>query len=167
MPVEPLDHQVINAWAGGALPATTPAGLSVQVVNMSGVYQKASQVATGLTALGYHVAATSTGTVPASVSETVLKYHPGSVADALGVLHNLNGAVMMEPDATVAAGTVAVDVGSVVTVASPPAATPAATTTVVPGASATTAPSTTLPTAGDQTPSSSADQIPTWDPGPC
>jgi LCP family protein required for cell wall assembly len=179
MPVEPLDHQVINAWQGTPLPATTPAGLSVQVVNISGTYQKAAQVTAGLTALGYHVTGTSTGTVPALVTETVLKYHPGSVTDALGVLHNLNGAVMMQPDATVPVGTVVVNVGSVVTVASPPVAagTPAATTTVVPGA-ATTVPavpattaapttSTTLPTAGGQTPSASADQIPTWDPTAC
>jgi LCP family protein required for cell wall assembly len=157
MPVEPLDHQVIDAWsrAPAATAAAAPTPPNVAVVNISGTTRKAATVGAQLAALGVNVTATTTGPSPASPSETVIRYHPGSVGQALQVLHDLSGAVMMYPDPAVADGNVTLDVGSLVTVTGP-AAPPAA-------ASATT----TIPTAGGHAPSSSTDQPQPFDPIAC
>jgi hypothetical protein len=59
--------------------------------------------------------------------ETVIRYHPGSLAEANTVLARLSGSVMLAADQSVPAGRVALDVGSDVAVGppSPPvAATP-------------------------------------------
>ncbi|MDQ2754167.1 MAG: LCP family protein [Actinomycetota bacterium] len=174
MPVEPLDHQVIDTWAGIPLAASSPASISVSVVNISGIYHKANQIADGLTAIGFHVTGTSTAPVPASITETVIRYHPYSVADAIGVLRSLSGSVRIQADPTVPAGQVVVDSGSVVAVIPPPPPTVPSTTAVVgsptttarTGSTSTSTP-TTLPTAGNQPPSPSGDQISSWDPTPC
>ena len=55
MPVEPLDQQIIDSWAGQSLVGvTTPP--PVRVVNISGVSHAASDVASGLAILGYPIA---------------------------------------------------------------------------------------------------------------
>jgi LCP family protein required for cell wall assembly len=162
MPVEPLDHQVINAWAGQSPSLAIPSSTSVQLVNISGTFRKAATVASGLTALGYQVTGSTTGSVPAATTETIINYHPGSVGQALGLLDHLAGAVTVHPDPTLADGTITLDVGSVVTVTGPSTAPPAGSpTTIVPTTS------TTIPTALHQTPSAAQDQPQPFDPTAC
>jgi LCP family protein required for cell wall assembly len=165
MPVEPLDHQVINAWAPQPKPAE-PSAISVRVVNISGQSRKAATVAGELAALGYTIAGTSTGSQLATTTETVIRYHPGSVAQAIGLLDHLSGAVVINPDPTLPDGSLTLDVGSVVAVTTP---TPPPSATAGTGATqagpATTA--TTVPTAAGQPPSSSTDQPQPFDPTPC
>jgi hypothetical protein len=139
----------------------------VRVVNISGTFHKAATVATALTALGYQVTGTATGPVPAGTTETVVRYPPGSVAAALGLLGDLSGAVLLAPDPTITDGSLTLDVGSVLAVAPPappPAATPAA---AAPAPGATAAPTTSIPTALHQSPSSAQDQAQSFDPTAC
>jgi LCP family protein required for cell wall assembly len=168
MPVEPLDHQIIDTWSGQPTGPATPSSINVQLVNMSGVSRRAITLATELTSLGFRVGRASTGSVPASVSETVIRYHPGSVGQALGVLHSLSGAVMMQPDSTIADGSVTIDVGSNVTAIqpAPPTTQPAPTTGPAPKATSSSTTS-TVPTAGGAPPSSSVDQPQPYDPIAC
>jgi LCP family protein required for cell wall assembly len=173
MPVEPLDHQVVAAWAAQSGPAPAPG--AVRVVNISGTFHKAATVATALTALGYQVTATATGPVPAATTETVVRYPPGSVAAAIGLLGNLSGAVVLAPDPTITDGSLTLDVGSVLAVsppAPPPAATPATgaatgAVTAAPTGAVTAAPTTSIPTALHQSPSSAQDQAQPFDPTAC
>ena len=162
MPVEPLDQQVINAWAGPSGLVSVPPTPPVRIVNISGIAHQAADVGAQLASYGYQVTATTTGSVPAATTETVIRYQPGSVTAALGLLGHLSGAVMMAPDPTITDGSLTLDVGSVVAVSQPaPVASPA----TVAGAPA--APTTSVPTALHQTPSSAQDQAQPFDPGPC
>jgi LCP family protein required for cell wall assembly len=165
MPVEPLDHQVINTWAPQPQPAG-PSGISVSVVNISGQSRKAATVAQELAGLGYTIAGTSTGSRPATTTETVIRYRPGSVAQAVGLLDHMSGAVIMNPDPTLPDGTLTLDVGSVVAVTTP---TPPPSTTAGTAATHAAPPATapTVPTAGGQPPSSSTDQPQPFDPTAC
>jgi LCP family protein required for cell wall assembly len=169
MPVEPLDHQVISDWQGHPLRPAAPSSIGVQVVNISGNSRKASMIGQQLGALGYHLAGTGTAPIPARTTETLIRYHPGSVSQALGVLQSLSGAIMMKPDPAVMDGKVILEVGSVVAVLATPS-TPAS-----PGQSATTtspsrqpaATTSTVPTAGGLAPSSSVDHPASYDPVAC
>jgi LCP family protein required for cell wall assembly len=179
-PVQPADNQVIAAWDPTSLPAPVNP-TSVTVRNITSTDRLATQTGSALTADGIKVVATVSATSPATTTETLIHYHPGQVAAALAVMAHLSGAVMLQSDATVPAGTVTVDAGSLLAVTAPPTAaatTPATTATTAP---ATTTPSTTTvptspttapsaargPTPGGQTPSSSTDQLQPWDPRPC
>ncbi len=178
MPVQPLDQQVIQTWGGAPTVAPSPSSTTVQLVNISGVARKAATIGQQLTALGYHVTSSTTGRQPATTTETVIDYHPGSVAQALGVMGNLTGAVMLNPDPTVTEGTVTIQIGSLVAVASPsapaspatspaPASTaPAASTGVTPSTQAPSA-TTTIPVPSGQAPSSAVDQPAPYDPTAC
>ena len=189
--VEPQDDQAIQAWDSGALPAPgTPA--AVQVENAAGLPHLAADTGTALTAAGLTVAGEGDTAVSATPAETLVRYHPGETADGLAVMDRFAGAVTMQPDPAVAAGTVRVDVGTSETViaAVPPVAaggapaapaptvatvpttagpaTPTPATTVPPAAGApTTGPATTVPTIGSGAPNSSQDQLPAYDPRPC
>jgi LCP family protein required for cell wall assembly len=171
MPVEPLDHQLIDSWAGAPLPTVGPDAVAVQLRNISGVSGRSATVGNQLAARGFHVTGSTTGQVPASTSETVIRYHPGSVGQALPVLRALSGSVMMHADPAVVDGTVVVDVGSTVAVTPPPAAGSAPGTTVptTPSTRTTVSPTTptTIPTPGGQPPSSAADQPQSFDPIAC
>ena len=165
MPVEPLDHQVINAWAGQSGLVTVPPTPPVRIVNLSGISHDAASVGTQLASYGYTIAGTSTGPVPGATTETVIRYQPGSVAAALGLLGHLSGAVMMAPDPTITDGSLTLDLGSVIAVAQPA---PAASAATAPGPQAApTSPPTSIPTALNKTPSSAQDQPQPFDPGPC
>ncbi len=185
LPVQPLDDQVIANWDGTALPAPV-APTAVEVSNIAGVYNLATTTAAGLSANGLHVSGIGDGTVPAEPTETLIHYSPGQVGQALAVMAKLSGAVMLQSDASVAPGTVVVDVGSLTAVNPPPTATATAPLPTASGISSattggtssattggTTAPSTpattvtTVPTPDGQTPSSSADVLTPWDPRPC
>ena len=166
-PVEPLDHQVIAAWNPQPPTADEAASTTVRVVNTSGTSRKAAAVAAGLRSIGYPVSAVASGPVPSSATETVIAYPPGSAGQALGLLNHLEGAVMLQSDPTVPAGTLTLDVGSVVAIATPtPAVVPVASqsSTSVRIASAS---NTTIPTALRQAPSSAQDQPQPFDPTAC
>jgi LCP family protein required for cell wall assembly len=180
MPVEPLDHQVINSWAGQAPPIPTPQSTSVEVVNVSGLRHQATTIGTDLSGLGYQISSTTTGLNPAYTTETTIRYAPGDTAAALGLLGHLSGAVLLHSDPTLTPGTLRLDVGSVITVTASVGTTPPTTapptptsahgsgTTVPP--STTSVPSTTtssIPTPHGQPPSSAQDQATAFDPTAC
>ena len=138
-PVQPADNQVIRAWDSAALPAdATPTG--VQVDNISGRYGATTTASAGLNAVGLHVLGTSTLSQPATTTETLVRYYPGQLAEAIAVMDHLSGATMLEPDATVTPGQIDLDVGTLLTVGSPPKTAPPPTTT-------TTAPAGVVPAA--------------------
>jgi LCP family protein required for cell wall assembly len=169
MPAEPLDHQVIDAWSGHPLRSTNPSSVSVQLVNISGVSHRVTTIGEQLGRLGFHVTGTTTGSQPATTTESVARYHPGAIADGLAVVRALNGAITMQPDPAVAAGTVSLSIGTAVAVAQPPTPAPptthASSTIAGKPAAAPTGPG--IPTAGNQTPSSSVDNPEPYDPAPC
>ncbi len=188
-PVQPEDNKVIAAWDHHALAAPV-APKAVQVVSITGSYDAALAAGQQLARAGLHVVSESAGPVPASESVTLVGYHPGQQAQALYVMRYLSGAVMMQLDPALPAGTVQVQLGSTVAVNGPNGGAPKATTSSVP-ATATTAsgtstsasgtsttsasrssPSvapttTTVPTPGGASPSPAADLQQPWDPRAC
>lgn len=162
---QPLDNQVIAAWDSDALPAPV-LPTSVQVENVTSRSDLGATTAAGLEAAGLPVTTVSQGEVAASTSPTWVDYPNGEVAQALSVLNQLEGAVMLRPDDSLPAGTIRVEIGS--------AASPVAVGATA--GSSTSVPSTTV--AGtetdlggsnilDPTPNSSSDQLAPYDPRPC
>jgi hypothetical protein len=139
------------------------------VVGISGTGAVSAGVAKGLAGAGYRVTATASP-APATTTESVIRYPPGSVGPALGLLRHLSGAVILVPDPGVAAGSLTLEAGSVVALAGPVAATPTGRsgpgTTAATAATAASA-ATSIPTALQQTPSSSADHAEPFDPSAC
>ncbi len=189
-PDQPADNSVIKAWDAAALVAPA-APTSVRVVNLTYDSSVVSSTVAGLTALGIPAAATGQTEVPASTTETLIKYPTGGLRQALDVMAHLDGALMLQPDPSLPAGTVELDVGSTFAVVPPAAHAPAAASSAATSSPATgsatgsagpstpaagspatsTAPqpttTTTVPTPGGQTASASADQVQPWDPRPC
>ncbi|MBV9660668.1 MAG: LCP family protein [Acidimicrobiales bacterium] len=167
-PVQPLDNQTIAAWDPSALPAPS-APSAVNVYNITNQGHLATSTASGLTANGLPVSVISDATNPGNPSETLVKYAPNALPAALAVMGHLSGAVMLDQDPTVPAGTITVDAGSVLAVTTPAA--PASTASTAPPQSTTTpstsSPTTAVPTAGGTAPSSSSDELQPWDPRPC
>ncbi len=170
-PVQPLDNEVIAQWDGSALPTPAPP-TSVPVYNLAGTYDLATDTTAALRADGVNAAVGGDQPVPGSPTETLVDYPPTGLPQALDVLGHLSGAVMLQVDPSLPAGTVQVDAGSLLTVTAPagptpttPAAAPPSTTTA---AAATTSPNSTMvPTPQGETPSSSNDQLQPWDPIAC
>jgi hypothetical protein len=109
------------------------------------------------------VTSTKTRPSPARTTETVIRYPPGSLDRALGLLHVLSGAVMLDPDPAVAAGTITLDLGSALTVTGPASSPPA-------GPAGTATPTSTAlapPPTGEHAPSSAVDQPAAYDPTAC
>jgi len=170
-PDQPADNRAIAAWDSNALPVpVAPTG--VQVDNITYTSQLAATTATALTADGFHVLGTGDATDPATTSETLVNYPTGGLPQAIDVVDHLSGLVMLQPNPTVPAGTIALDVGSNVAVTAPPAAAAAPASTAAPPASTPSMPpAATAPAAATtldgQTASPSADQNRPWDPRPC
>ncbi len=166
-PVEPLDHQVIAQWAGRPLPKVDPSSITVQVRNISNVAHQAATAVAALSSLGFKAANAGSGTPPASTVETMVRYHPGpdGLAQAETLLQSLSGAVMMQSDPRVDAGTVTVDTGTSLAVASanPVALTP----TSPPSGRSSGASTSTAASSGHQPVSSATDQPAAWDPVAC
>jgi LCP family protein required for cell wall assembly len=173
-PVQPLDNQVIAQWDGAALPAPVPPA-AVDVYNLAGSYNLATNTAAALHADGINATIGGDKAVPGSPTETLLYYPPTGLPQALDVLGHLSGAVMLQADPALPTGTVQVDAGSLLSVV--PAAvahtTPAPTTSAAGAAPASTVTgtagptSTTVPTPQGQKPSASTDQLQPWDPIAC
>jgi LCP family protein required for cell wall assembly len=130
-PTEPADHQVIAQFLDQAALPARPG--PVAIVDWSGT-GAGGTVAAGLSAEGFQVTGQRYASPPAHPSETVVRYGLGGVGAAEGARSALEGAVTMTYDPQLGAGSVVVDVGSVVTVAGEagPAATGGPTTVAVP-----------------------------------
>ncbi|MGC8626537.1 MAG: LCP family protein [Acidimicrobiales bacterium] len=170
-PVQPEDNKVIEAWDHHALATPVPPK-AVQVVSITGSYTAAVAAGQQLAQAGLHVVSESAGAVPASESVTLVGYHPGQRAMALYVMGHLAGAVMMQLDPSLPAGTVQVELGSTVAVTGTrhqpaPATSSTSTTTSSTSSTASTSTTTTVPTPGGAAPSSAADLQQPWDPRAC
>ncbi len=191
-PVQPLDNQVIAAWDHHALPQPV-APKAVQVVSITGSYDAALTAGQELSRAGLHVVSETAGSVPASQSVTLVDYPPHHQGQAVYVMQHLSGAVMMQLDPSLPAGTIQVELGSTVSVTGAHQPASATSSTSVPGSSTTTslptttsassttssstttAPptstsgrtTTTVPTPGGVAPNSAADQLQPWDPRAC
>jgi LCP family protein required for cell wall assembly len=176
-PVQPEGNKVIEAWDHHALVAPV-APKAVQVVSITGSYAAAVAAGQQLAQAGVHVVSESSGVVPASESVTLVGYHPGQRAMAMYVMDHLAGAVMMQLDPSLPAGTVQVELGSTVVVTgtshqSALSTTTSATTSTLSTTASTssitasTSTTTTVPTPGGATPSSAADLQQPWDPRAC
>jgi LCP family protein required for cell wall assembly len=162
-PVQPADDQVIAQWDHSALPAAA-APQAINVYNLAGTTALAASTASQLHADGLPATVAGNQAVPSPTTETLVQYPSGGLAQALGVIHRLAGAVMLEPNPTLPARTITVEAGSLLQVTSPAA--PAARTT--PGATAASTRTTTaVPTPGGQQPSSASAQLQPWDPRSC
>jgi len=166
-PVEPLDHQVIAAWQGQQPDLPSPQSTPLALSNVSGVTRQAATIATGLAAAGYPISGTSTGSVVAAPTETLIRYPGGGLSAAMGLQQHLSGAVMLVADPSVAAGTLAVDVGSSVAVVSPATQVTSPLTSTTTQASGSTTTTSTLPTPNHLPPSSAQDQAQPFDPTVC
>ncbi|HWE55045.1 MAG TPA: LCP family protein, partial [Acidimicrobiales bacterium] len=167
-PVQPNDNQTIAAWDSGALPAPV-APTAVNVLNAVGTAQLAATTSQALVAAGLPAGTTGDTTERGAPLETFVDYPPGGLAQAVAVMQKLSGAVMLNPDAQIAPGTITVEAGTTFSVVHPATATPPTTvgtssTTVAAGPSSTT---TAPPTYGHQAPSASADNLTAYDPRPC
>jgi hypothetical protein len=161
MPAEPQDQAVIAGFLGTAPAVAAPAAVALTITDMSGTPGRGSTVATALRSNGFIVGGVTQMAAPGKPVETVIRYHPGSLADANTVLARLSGSVMLAADQSVPAGRVALDVGSDVAVA-PPSAPVAAT----PGPSARVPSPAPSPKASDSiTPAHFAAQ--SYDPTAC
>ncbi|HLI00162.1 MAG TPA: LCP family protein [Acidimicrobiales bacterium] len=168
-PVQPADNRAIDAWDGQALPrAVDPR--AVQVYNSVGTVNLAATTGTALTRTGLRVTTEGDVAAPSTVTETMIKYHPGQVTRALAVMKRFKGAIMLQPDGGVHRGTVAVDVGTTEAVTSPRSSQARAggsgSATTRPGPAKAPA-STASPTPGGVQASSAKDQLTPYDPRPC
>ena len=172
-PVQPADNNVIAAWDHTALP-TTVQPTTVNVYNAVGSSSLAAQTAAALKADGLPIGAVANAPVEGNPSETIVQYHPGQVATALRVFDKFSGAVILQPQANIPAGTVDVLVGSVEAVAgtsttptSPATTTAPAVTSPTSTGAANRSSSASVPVPAGSTVSSSADQLTPYDPRPC
>ncbi len=164
LPSEPEDHQLVDTWLGKALPAASTSSFALTVHDTSGI-GKGPAVERSLKALGFTVSGLQYGYAPADPAETVVRYGAFAVAEARAVRAVLHGVVMMQADPSLPATGVTVDVGSLLTVTSPPlpANTLAAPSTSAPASTTTT----TTPTPGGQQLTSPLNPLQSFDPTSC
>ena len=171
-PSQPADAQVIATFLGVTAPQAPPAPVSVIDRSTTGAGR---QVSEGLAAAGFPVTGVTRSAVVAHPSETVIRYHAGDLPAAERLLASLSGAAVMYADPQTQKGALVLDLGSVVTVASPSpapspspsaASTPARTGTAASnGASRTVSP--TVPTPGGQPITASVTPPQSFDPRGC
>ena len=92
-PDYPADAQTIAAFLGTPVPAPSPAGVTVAVLNGTGAYNQAARTGTALAALGYSVVGAADTTHVGTPAETTVYYAPGHHADAIGLAARLSGLV--------------------------------------------------------------------------
>lgn len=93
-PEQPQDAKLFNSVLGTHAPSL-PKGVTVQVLNGSGIYHQAADVASQLQSLGMSVTGTGNGPNTASFAETVIYYSPGHLNDAKALQAKLTGNVVM------------------------------------------------------------------------
>ncbi|HMC51961.1 MAG TPA: LCP family protein, partial [Acidimicrobiales bacterium] len=161
-PSQPADAQVIAAFLG--IPPAPAEQLPVTIVDTSG-RGAGPRVADGLSAAGFAVTGITRRSTAASPSETVIRYRPGDLAGAQRLLSSLSGAAVMYADPRTGAGTLVLDVGSVVTVAG---AAPSPGAVTAPGARARAGTgATAVPTPGGQPITASITPPQSFDPKGC
>ncbi len=154
-----------DSMTGDPLP--NPSTVTVSVMNGSGAANQATDTATSLAALGYHISGAGNTTPTGDVAETVVYYgsrDPTTEAAAESVVRSMTGSVVMAYDPSQVAD------GAQVTVVTGTQFTVNAPATAAPAPSATTAtPSTTVaPTTGAiAAPSSANMKLQPWDPRAC
>jgi LCP family protein required for cell wall assembly len=162
----------IDSMTGKQLPA--PPSVSVSVLNGTGSENQATDTASALTALGFHVAGIGDSTPVGDVSETYVYYASRSTqaeAAAEAVARSLSGSVVMAYDPGKVATGLAVTVvtGSQFSV-NAPASPPASGTTVAtsPSSTTTTGPSNSGSSNGAiASPNASSSTLERWDPRAC
>jgi LCP family protein required for cell wall assembly len=184
-PVQPTDHNTVDqflglksssddTYTGGALPS--PSTVTVSVMNGSGTYNQATNTASSLQALGFHVGTIGDSAPVGQEAETVVYYSsktPAELAAAQAVANAMSGAVVMAVDPT------QMKPGSQVTVVTGtnfsvnPSRATTSTTSTGGTAAISTATTTTTTTASSSSSSAFAPPTPTveplqtWDPRSC
>ena len=148
-------------------PLPSPSAVTVSVLNGTGAYNQATDTASALSALGFHIAGVGDATPVGAEAETLVAYGqktPAVEAAAQAVVRSLAGSAIMDYDpALVADGAqVTVVTGTQFTVNSPPGPSASAPATGSPS-TATTAPS----SSGFQAPTPAVSPLQPWDPRSC
>ncbi len=190
-PTEPTDQSLVDKFLGlgpgtntmTGEPLPSPGSVSVSVVNGTGTYDQATQTATALGRLGFHMVGTGTTTPPAQQSETLVTYSqrtPAVEAAAQLVADSISGAVILDHGPTTDGAQVTVTTGTDFavdqTLPGHAAATPPSSTAGGSAATGATASSSTASTASvaspPQTtsftsPSPAVEPLRPWDPRAC
>ncbi|MDA8195955.1 MAG: LCP family protein [Actinomycetota bacterium] len=168
---QPQDMTIIQQSLGIAVPSIPKNSFTVSVLNGTGTYNQAKEVATGLGSLGYNVTSTGNTTVYGNSLETVVRYQPGRLQDAQRIMADLSGPVVMGMGSITTGTDVEVITGNQLTVASTssPTTTNATSNSTSNKSTATqvtsTAPAITAPVTLPATQSNQALQP--WDPRAC
>ena len=164
---EPQDTAVIDQNLGLSIPNITRNSFTVSVLNGTGIYNQATEVANSLSTLGYNVTNTGNAPVYGSNLETVVRYQPGKLAAAERVMADLSGPIVMGMGSITTGTDVEVITGNQLTVATPSTAnsTSASTTTTPQNTVATSATPITAPVTLPATQSNQ--NLQPWDPRAC
>lgn len=114
---QPQDATILKQYLGITTPSIARSTIPLTVVNGTGAYHQAGLVAAQLSALGYPISGTSNISVQGSNLETIVRYTPGHLADAMRVQADLSGAVVMSQGNTSNGTPVEVITGNNLTVA--------------------------------------------------
>ena len=167
-PTEPQDSQVINSFLNGQ--GTQPSKTNkspVAVLNGSGIANQASTVASTIKADGYPIAQVGNAPVLSTPSETIIRYEPGFLPEALALKSTMSGSIIMGQAPTISGAKVEVITGNQLTVynssasassSQTPSTTSVATTQT--GSTATTIPITVAST-------TAKNPLKPWDPRAC
>jgi len=157
LPTYPEDQQAIDRFRGLSSPPASkisPSSVTVSVVDGTGTGDAAS-TARSFSALGFKVVGTGAQAPIGPISETVVYYSPGHLADAERVVQSLSGIVSMSEGSTDGGAEVMVLTGSNFSVRTA-RRTASSTTTTTSAASSTLGP-----------PSPAIQALPPYDPRAC
>ncbi len=168
---QPQDLQVVDNFLGLAanrdtmtsklLPAAS--GITVSVLNGTGISGQAAATASALRALGLDIVGTGDSPPVGAVSETTVTYSSGHEAAAERVAHDINGAVVMGLETTSQGADVTVVTGSDFAVIAP--TTPSSTGATTPASTGTGAAS--VASAVLAPPSPATQKLAPFDPRAC
>ncbi len=160
------DRQAIDQFLGVSSPqgsTISPSSFTVSVLNGTGTASQAADTAASLQALGFHVGGTGDATSVGPISETVVSYAPGKVADAERVAEELSGTVTMGQGPTYGGADVTVTTGSDFSVNAPAGGSS--------GAAASQGGSSSAGANGSSSalspPTAASSPLPAWDPRSC
>jgi LCP family protein required for cell wall assembly len=169
-PTEPQDSQVISSFLNGQ--GTQPSKSNkapVAVLNGSGIANQAATVANTLKADGYKIAEIGNTPVLSTPSETIIRYEPGFLSEALALKSTMSGSIIMGQAPTVSGAKVEIITGSQLTVynsststvsGQSPSTTSASAATTQAASTATTMPITVAST-------TAKNPLKPWDPRAC
>jgi LCP family protein required for cell wall assembly len=161
-PSQPADAEVIAGFLGTPPPQANPAPVAIVDASGTGAGRK---LADGLAGAGFSVTGITQRAPVARPSETLIHYRPGELSAAQRLLSSLSGAALTYADPQTPAGSLTLEVGSVVSIAGPsPAPAPPA-NGARPAPAAPRAP--TVPTPGGQPITASVTPPQSFDPTSC